>query len=136
MSDKDATRAKDRPKRIPIGTRQVLAARERPGFHRRWVNDVGDRIQQFIDAGYTTVSGEVNNTSDDSAQTPSKLGNTVRRMVGENVYAVLMEIPQEFYDEDQTLKQERVDEVEASYDPNRQITERGYGQGVRRTRGR
>ena len=36
-----------RPVRVPIGTRNVLTAPQRPGFVRRFVNDEPGRISQF-----------------------------------------------------------------------------------------
>jgi len=44
-------------KRIPLGTRNILTAPKKPGFVRRFVNDKGDRIQSFKDAGWNYLDG-------------------------------------------------------------------------------
>lgn len=125
-----------RPKRVPVGTRKVLVAEDRPGYHRRWVNDTGDRIQIFINAGYTPVQEQGADISDLRAQDPSKMGNSlVRKAVGDNLYAILMEIPLEFYNEDQKLKQDYIDEKEQSYDPTRKVTSTTYGAVYKKTQG-
>lgn len=129
------SRAKNRPVRKPVGTRRVLSAEQRPGYHRRWVNDIDDRIQMFIEGGYTPVAGDADN-SDKRATDPSKLGSSqTRKSVGGGVEAVLMEIPLEWYNEDQAAKQQRNDEIEASYNPKARNTEFSYGNVLKKTKG-
>lgn len=131
MSDKT-----NRPKRVPVGSRKVLAAEKREGYFRRWVNDSSDRIQAFLDAGYALVRKTEADISDVRTQDPSKIGSSVvRKAVGGNTYAVLMEIPLEFYNEDQAAKQAYVDEKESSFDPTRKITSTTYGARFKKTRG-
>lgn len=123
------TRATNRPKRTTIGTRRVLSAEEREGFNRRFVNDTDDRIQRFLDAGYTFVEREDADTSDLRAQDPSKMGKSrVRKSVGNGVNAFLMEIPQEWYDEGQALKRAKIEEIEASIDPKNHKNPTMYGE--------
>jgi hypothetical protein len=109
---------RQRNKRIPIGTGNVLTAEQRPGFVRRFVNDQDGRVERFKDAGYTPVLDQSADTSAQGAGKPSLLGNVVRKSVGGGRHAVLMEIPQEWYDEDQELKQREVDAKEGSMEPN------------------
>ena len=41
-----------RTQRIPVGTRQVLTVSGKdPGYEYRIINDSGDRVQEFMDAG-------------------------------------------------------------------------------------
>ena len=48
-----------RPQRTPIGTRNVLSvAGKEPGYEYRIINDTGDRVQEFIDAGYELVAND------------------------------------------------------------------------------
>ena len=48
-----------RKKRRPIGeTDPRLHAPERPGYKRRFVNDIKNRIQRFLEAGYEFVQEE------------------------------------------------------------------------------
>lgn len=97
-----------RKSRKPINSKNLLRAEQRPGFVRRYVNDVDTRIQMFLEAGYEPVKGQ-DNINDYRAQDGSQLGSVVRKPVGGGVTAVLMEIPEEFYKEDQISKQAEVD---------------------------
>jgi hypothetical protein len=100
-----------RPNRKPIGTGDVLTAKKRPGFVRRWVNDVQDRVERFLDAGYELVKDRTQDTSAPGVGVPTHLGSSeCRKPVGGGVHAVLMEIPEDWYEQDQAEKQKRVDE--------------------------
>ncbi len=103
---------KKRP-RVPLGTRNVLTFSKRPGYVRRIVNDVDDRIQRFNDAGYEIVHGEETG-GDPLAGAASKIGSAVSKPVGGGTMGVLMEIPEEYYNEDQAAKHAEIDKVEAS----------------------
>lgn len=107
----------NRPKRIPLGTRNVLTAPERPGYVRRFVNDEGDRVAQFEAAGYTLVRDKVE-VGDPKAGKSAQLGSVVRPSVGAGTSAVLMEIKKEYYDEDQAAKQAQIDAGEADMKAN------------------
>jgi hypothetical protein len=92
--------------RVPFGTPQLkLASDPRPGFHRRYFNDVPGRIQRALNAGYSHVK-------DDN-------GNNVTTTVGVAkeggaLAAYLMEIPKELYDADQAAKMEAIDAFDES----------------------
>lgn len=107
------TKATNRPKRIPIGSRSVLRFPQRPGFVRRIVNDDpnGTRVQAFLDAGYSIVEGDISG-GPPKAGDPSKMGAQVRKQVGGGLQAVLMEIREDWYNEDQKAKQEPIDAQE------------------------
>lgn len=112
-------RIAERKKRVPLGThRMKLQADAREGYVRRWVNDEPGRLDMFKEAGYEFVTdpklqvGE----GDDISQRPG-LGTAVSRHVGiradnQPQRAYLMEIPEEYYKEDQTAKMQQVDERE------------------------
>lgn len=91
-------------RRKPFGSmEQKLAYAERPGFHRHWFNDVPGRIDRAKEAGYENVK--------------DKDGNVVVRNVGiadggGPLRAYLMEIPQEWYQEDMKAQQNLIDERE------------------------
>ncbi len=93
-----------RRKRIHAGKRPTkLSAPERPGFHRHWFNDVPGRIQQKLEQGYTHVVDEQR--------------RNVVRIVGETKHgtglsAFLMEIPDEYYQEDTDDKQETLNVID------------------------
>ena len=117
------TVAKNRPKRIPLHRRRVLEAAANPGFKRRWVNEELGAIDAYRDAGWVPVVGD-EDISDKRAQTESTVGSVVRRVVNKDPNAsaktaILMEIPEDLYAEDQAAKQKEVDRVEASYDPKK-----------------
>ena len=114
-------KASNRPQRTSLQRRRLLEAKERPGYRRRWVNEEVGAIEDYIEAGWSPVAGNAD-ASDTRVQNESKLGSTVRRVVNRSKdaschYAVLMEIPEELYQEQQTHKQLENDEIEASIDP-------------------
>ena len=77
--------------RKPVGLRSPInRTPTRKGFKRRWVNDREDRIQMFKDGGYVPVQGND--------------GQIKTRRAGSGVTAVLMEIDEELYNEDQQAK--------------------------------
>ncbi len=86
-----------RPARIPFGSaRQKLVATERAGYHRRWFNDTARRIDAAKAAGYTFVVDPRTGEPTKSVVGAAKEGG--------GVTAYLMEIPIEFFQEDQTAK--------------------------------
>jgi hypothetical protein len=99
----DDSRA-NRPKRIPLSAQNRLIVPARLGFVRRWVNDVEDRIARFELAGWTKVENSSLTVGDGRSKDPAPLSATRRISVGKGVYAYLMEIPEEFYQEDQKAK--------------------------------
>ncbi len=115
-----------RPQRAPIGTGNRLTAKQRPGYHRRYVNDQDDRIARFEEAGYTVVLDTSEDTSSVRAGSAAPVGSVVRKPVGGGTFAVLMEIPDEWYQEDQEAKARRVDAIEDAMEP--QLKEGQYGE--------
>jgi hypothetical protein len=98
-------------KRVPLGTRNVLTAPKKPGFVRRFVNDVGDRIQMFKDASWN-VSADVNQVGDDKIGKASLIGSMANPSVGQGKRAILMEIPEEIYNADRAASQAKITKVE------------------------
>lgn len=97
--------------RKPIRARSVLEAVARDGYYRRWVNDTVGRIQMFIEAGYTFVKIEDSGISAGEVQNPTALDASCVRQVankdlqeGMGRYAYLMEIPLEWWQQDQEAK--------------------------------
>lgn len=128
----NAPTAKPRPKRTPIGDRNVLRVEPRKGYHYRWVNDDQDRqrVQKFLDAGYGFVTEPVEIDADGEAGRPTQMGKRVCRSVGGGVKAYLMQIPQEFYEADQKRKSERVDESEEAIQATAKKVQGRYGEVV------
>lgn len=90
--------------RIPMGTRRAKLARaKRPGFVRRWFNDVNGRVQEAQAAGYAFVN--------DPKGAPEKYRVDTDQH-GNAVWAFLMEIPKQFYDQDFAAKQNSLNETD------------------------
>ena len=123
MTDRKVVRS-SRPKRVPIGTRNVLTFPERAGYKRRVVNDEGDRIKQFEAAGYTIVREDIV-AGDPKAGSETKIGSAVNPRTGSETKGVLMEIRQEWYDEDQKAKQAEITRGER--DMTRKLNQGGDG---------
>jgi len=120
-------------KRTPIGTRNVLKSENREGYVRRFVNNVDGRVDMFLDAGYSIVNDDTK-TADDNVGSATKLGSNASRNVGGGTNAVLMEIPEEFYNEDQLAKEQKIKRSEesilADQSGNQNNSSLLYGQGV------
>lgn len=118
---KDDERANSRPERVPLHKQKAFTANSRPGYTRRWVNDQMGRIDMFLQAGWTLVVGNTEETHEGLAQVESQLGSKVRRVVNKDPnadsrHAVLMEIPTEWYEKDRQEQQKLIDEKEAAFD--------------------
>lgn len=106
-------------KRVPLGTRNVLTAPKKSGFVRRFVNDDQDRIQAFIDAGYTVVKDDSIQVGDDKIGKVSHTGSMVNPSVGSGKRAVLMEIKEEFYNADQAERAKKTKAIEDEMQRNK-----------------
>ena len=110
IEDAPKIREEQMKKRVPLGTRNILTAPKKPGFVRRFVNDRGDRIQQFINAGYSIVSEDIE-VGDPKIGKPKQIGSIVSSQ-RDGQRKVLMEIPEEFYKEDYKRAQNKINIVE------------------------
>lgn len=100
----EASRERRARRRADIGVSNMrLEAPPRAGFVRRFVNDVPGRIDRFRENGWETAEKDGGTDS----RFVGKLG---RAQESGSLYgnAVLMEIPEEFYREDQAAKAERI----------------------------
>lgn len=121
---------KNRPKRTPLGQRNLLTiGNKRKGFNQRWINDVDDRIERAKAAGYTPVMRPTE-VGDQRAGAATQVGDIVKRPVGGGITAVLMEIPDKYHQEDQAAKEAKLKETERSLLSEANDTE-FYGQGVK-----
>lgn len=116
-----------RPVRQPVSQRVVLSAPQKEGFTRRWVNDVKGRVKMFQEGGWA-ISEEFGPTADDSRMAESSLGSVNTRYVGNDVTAVLMEIPDELYKEDQAAKAANIKAVEKDILTKKDHVEGQYGE--------
>lgn len=110
------TNAKSTPgrvKRTPLTVRNRLSVKDKePGYVYRIVNDVDDRIEQFIEQGYEIDQKNAGKVGDKRVDTASGLGSVPSFSVGQGTKAVVMRIKQEWYDEDQRVKQAYVKSTE------------------------
>jgi hypothetical protein len=100
VDDPDDPYAEKRRTRVKVGTvKRKLYAPPREGFQRRFVNDLPGRVEDLKERGWDIVM---------------KDGRpwTVSASQSEKLIAYLMEIPDEFYIEDDVSKQEKLDETD------------------------
>lgn len=122
-----------RPKRTPISGRNVLTVTgKEPGYVYRIVNDSGDRIQQFLDAGYEKVLANDVQVGDKRINSASPEGSVAQVSVGGGDKAIVMRIREEWYKEDQAAKHAHVDQLEQTIKQN--VSGADYGT-VKITRG-
>jgi hypothetical protein len=115
MEEKIQKQSRVRAKRIPVGTRNRLeVVNKQPGFHYRVVNDVGARVQQFMDAGYEIVPTTEAYVALTRVDQVSPEGTANALAVGGGQRGFLMKIPKDFYDEDQKAKQQIIEQREAA----------------------
>lgn len=125
------SRAENRPARVPLHRQSIISAGTRPGYVRRMVNDVDDRIERFKLAGWSPVEGE--QVGDAHAGDPSSITSATVKSVGGGTKAILMEIPQDVYNEDQQDKQKRVNALEEAMesDIKNKLGGSAIGEGIK-----
>lgn len=104
----------DRPQRkqrIPFGVprTKLSVSAGIPGYHLHWINDVSGRIYGAQEGGYEYVAPKEVGAEGNETQ--------VKRLVGTNedgspMFAYLMKIRQEWYEEDKAESQKVNDEIE------------------------
>jgi hypothetical protein len=93
-----------RPSRKPFGSMSLkLDYAQREGFHRHWFNDTPGRIDRAKEAGYEHVKGN------DQKNVSRTVGTAEG---GGALTAYLMEIPEEWYQQDMASEQVVIDEKE------------------------
>ena len=104
-----------RVKRTPVGgPRDILTvANKDPNYEYRWVLDAVGRLERFKDGGWEIVQGDPE-VGQKVVDRGSKIGSAVTKAGGSGQTLVLMRIPKEWYDEDQTAKMAQVDALEAT----------------------
>lgn len=114
-----ATDLPQRPARKPFGSMSLkLDYPQREGFHRHWFNDIPGRVSRAQEAGYEHVK--------------DRDGKPVSRTVGTAegggaLTAFLMEIPEEWYQQDMAQEQRIIDDKEAAM--RRGVSEGAEGEG-------
>lgn len=104
---------RERTKRTPIAQRNILTVEGRdPEYSYRIVNDTGDRIQAFKDAGYEMVLAKDVRVGDKRVNSTTPEGSNAQVSVGAGQKAFVMRIPKEWYEEDQQAKQAKINQLE------------------------
>jgi hypothetical protein len=104
-----------RVKRTPVGVRNVLTVKGKdPNYEYRIVNDTGDRVAQFLDAGYEVVNAADVQIGDRRVNQSSGEGSVAQTAVGGGLKGVVVRIKKEWFDEDQAAKQAQIDATEAA----------------------
>ncbi|MDE3022467.1 MAG: hypothetical protein KGI54_11480 [Pseudomonadota bacterium] len=102
-----------RVQRTPIGKRNVLTvAGKDANYQYRIINDSGDRVQEFLDAGYELVKEDSVKVGDKRVNKASAEGSVSQISVGQGQKAFVVRIKKEWYQEDQKAKQDQVDAQE------------------------
>jgi hypothetical protein len=103
--DGPGDRRVSRENRKPFGSQtQKLAFKKREGYHHHWFNETPGRIASAKNAGY-------NHVLDETTGKPIQMVVGVTQQGGP-LNAFLMEIPQEWFDDDMAAQQQAVDERE------------------------
>lgn len=128
MADRSGNKPRER---TPLHRQNVLTIPQRAGFIRRLVNDSPGRISQFLAAGWTIVVGDTSETHDGHSTVESQMGSQVRRGINKSGRgtvreAVLMEIPEEYYHEDQAEKARLIKQQEDLLTRNGDHTKPGF----------
>lgn len=127
--------------RVPLGVaRSKLSVPGRPGFVRRWVNDLEGRLMNAEQGGYQFAtdqslqsawigSPDIDNVNRDLG---ARISRVVDKSTGQKAY--LMEIKEEFHKEDQELKAAKVAETDRLIakgklddDDSRYVPDKGRG---------
>lgn len=101
--------------RVPVSQRNILTVKGKdPEYEYRVVNDTEDRIAQFLDGGYELVDDNSTDVGDKRVSQGTAVSSKKIFSVGQGTKGYLMRIKKEWYQEDQTKKQEFVNMQEAS----------------------
>lgn len=102
-----------RKSRTPVGKRNVLTVLGKdPNYEYRIVNDTGDRIAAFEDAGYVLEEAKAVRVGDKRVNNATPEGSKAQVSVGKGDKAFVMKIPKELYKEDQDAKLREVRRLE------------------------
>jgi hypothetical protein len=110
---------RERVRNVFNGTQAKLTVNKQiPGYHLHIFNDEPGRVQTAIDGGWEFVTpDEVGGVKDSVTSGNTDLGDKVRFLVGtsekgDGLYAYLMKIKEEWWEEDQAEIQKRNDRVD------------------------
>lgn len=107
-----------RTRRSPLDNRSKLTVRnQEAGYRYRFVNANlerdPERVQEFLDRGYEIVPKNKVDLGDKQVDSISVLGSASEVSVGLGTKAIVMRIREDWYQEDQAIKQAELDSLEA-----------------------
>jgi hypothetical protein len=101
--------------RTPVSARNKLTVKGKdPAYVYRVVNDVDDRVAQFLEGGYEVVSKEGHDVGDKRVSSGTAIGSGQTFSHGQGIKGHLMRIPRELYEEDQAAKSRFINQQESS----------------------
>lgn len=119
--------------RVPLGQRNVMTVPPHlieEGYVYRIINDkyrnAETRLADAMKGGWEFVEGD-DAIGDPRSGDATKLDSRVARHVGNGVTGYLMRIRKDWYDEDQKVKQDKVDETEKAMKPDKSRGQYGSG---------
>lgn len=101
-----------RNKRTPFGYKvsKLDVAVEIPGYKLRWINDENGRIHEAQEGGYQFVEpSEVGSANTEDTKEKRLVG---KQQDGKPLFAYLMKLPLEFYEEDQELRRSEQKQID------------------------
>lgn len=114
-AERESTREESgRSKRVPLGVaRSKLSVPTRQGYVRRWVNDTEGRLLNASSGGYEYATDQslqigTQDIDNENRDLGARISRVVDKSTGQKAY--LMEIKEEFYQEDQALKAKAIAE--------------------------
>lgn len=127
-----------RSARVPLGVaRSKLSVPTRQGYKRRWVNDTEGRLMNAQNGGYEFATDQslqigAQDIDNENRDLGARISRVVDKSTGQKAY--LMEIKEEFYQEDQLVKAKAVAEKDnlikhgkLDDDAERYIPDKGRG---------
>jgi hypothetical protein len=135
-ADKSARPDRSKPARIPLGKRDRLKFKgliDDENYVYRVINDKDDRLKNALEGGYEFINSK-EKLDDPIVGEGGAIDSRVSKPVGKGTTGFLMRIKREWYEEDQKLKQQRVDSSEQAMKPKATtVSDRGvheYGPGL------
>jgi hypothetical protein len=108
-----------RVRRNPVeGKNKLRVKGKKPEYAYRVVNDVDDRIHDYLERGWELDTDEDIRIGDSRVDQDSRLGKVRMFSVGGGQKAVLMRIRKDWYEEDQAAMQEYVAKTEQAMRPD------------------
>lgn len=100
-----------RPDRVPVyeanRNKITVTGLDHDNFQYRWVNDIGDRLQVFLDAQWEFIPKAGLKIGDGGIDNSSRTTSALSKGMGGGVVAYLMRIPKDIWLLDQERKEEQ-----------------------------